>query len=219
MSNQITNILEFWVEIGLYDVFLPFIFIYTIVYAILQKTKILGSYPNIDAIVAFCFGFIATASLQAVEAVQMFFSAVGFIVVAGLCIMILVGLFGIKSVMSGKSWLHKLPRIFILVIIGLSMLYITSIALGFENFLVNLIPSLPSAVMTGVISGSAFVLIMWYIVSGKTTKPSSSSSSSSSKPKKDSKSSNESKESGNDKVKLQDHIDVGDESFEKEFST
>ena len=48
-----------WQAIGIFDVMLPFILIFAIIFAILQKTKILSGRKGIDAIVAMAIGFIA----------------------------------------------------------------------------------------------------------------------------------------------------------------
>lgn len=183
MSNIIVSTIEFWVSLGLYDVLLPFIFIYTIVYAILQKTKILGSYQNVNSLVSFCFGFIATASLQTVATVQTFFSAVGFFVVAGLCVMIIIGMFGLKSLNTGNKWYNKLPRIIVFSVIGLGLFYLVSVGLGFNNFIMNLIPSFSSVVTQTIIVGAVFVIIIWFIVGGGSASTSIKESKASSKNK------------------------------------
>jgi hypothetical protein len=48
-----------WESIGLFDVMLPFLLIFTIIFAILQKTKIFQARTGIDAIVALAMGFLA----------------------------------------------------------------------------------------------------------------------------------------------------------------
>ncbi|MFP4117973.1 MAG: hypothetical protein ACLFTR_03535 [Candidatus Woesearchaeota archaeon] len=183
------EIVQLWVDIGLYDVILPFLFIYTIVYMILEKTSILGARKNIDALVAFCFGFIATASLQTVTALHVFFSATGFLVVAGLCVMILVGMFGLDSVMSKKDkWYLNLPRYGIISIIGLGMLYIVAMAFGLERAIIAFIPQIPDAVTQMIIAGAVFVLVMRFIMgdssSASSAGPASKSESQPEKPKK-----------------------------------
>ncbi len=168
MQDTFTGeIVQLWVDIGLYDVILPFLFVYTIVYMVLEQTAILGSRKNIDALVAFCIGFIATASLQTVTALHVFFSATGFLVVAGLCVMILVGMFGLDSVMSKKDkWYLNIPRYAIMTIIGVGMLYIVAMAFGLERVIIAFIPQVPSAVTQMVVAGAVFVLVMKYILSG-----------------------------------------------------
>ncbi len=182
MQDTFTGeIVQLWVDIGLYDVILPFLFVYTIVYMVLEKTGILGSRKNIDSLVAFCFGFIATASLQTVTALHVFFSATGFLVVAGLSVMIIVGMFGLDSVMAKKDrWYLNLPRYIIMTIIGIAFLYMILMAFDLDRILLAYIPQIPAAITHMVIAGAVFVLVMRYIMGD-----SKSTSSKESAPKKE----------------------------------
>ena len=51
--------LQQWQQIGIFDVLLPFMLVFAILYAIMQKTKLLGARPGIDAIVAMAIAFMA----------------------------------------------------------------------------------------------------------------------------------------------------------------
>ena len=166
MTDFFTGILQYWVDLGLYDVFLPFIFMYTIVYAVLQKTNILGEYKNINSLVSFCIGFIATASIQTVTTVQMFFSATGFFVVAGLCVMILIGMFGLKSINTGDKWYNKLPRNVVMIIIAIGFFYLAAVGFGFDKAIIGLIPAFPNVVTQTILVGAVFVIIIWSIIGG-----------------------------------------------------
>lgn len=170
MGNFFIETLQYWVDLGLYDVFLPFIFIYTIVYAVLQKTNLLGQYKNINSLVSFCIGFIATASIQTVSTVQMFFSATGFLVVVGLCVMILIGMFGLKSINTGDKWYNKLPKNIVMIIIAIGFFYLAAVGFGFDTFIVNILPAFPTVVTQTILVGAVFVIIIWYIVGGTGSK-------------------------------------------------
>ena len=76
MVSTFRTIIDFFGEIGVYDVILPFILVFTIVFAILEKTRVLGSedidgnsYPkkNLNAMVAFSISFLVVASSELVE--------------------------------------------------------------------------------------------------------------------------------------------------------
>ena len=213
MTNFFAGTLQYWVDLGLYDVFLPFIFIYTIVYAILKQTKILGSHSNVNSLVAFCFGFIATASIQTITTIHLFFSATGFFVVAGLCVMIIIGLFGLKSINTGKKWYNKLPRYGVLSIIGLGFFYLIAVGLEFDTFLVGFLPFFPRIITQTIIVGAVFVIIMWYIIgsndsSNKNVKKESARNS-------DEKKNVNASDSGNNQ--LVEKIELGDEAIDRQF--
>ena len=42
MASSLQNALQFFKELGLFDVVLPFILVFALVYAVLEKTMILG---------------------------------------------------------------------------------------------------------------------------------------------------------------------------------
>jgi|GEM_PF-1457133 len=56
------SIIQQWTSIGVFNVILPMVLIFTVVYAILQRTKILGGKTGIDAIVGLVIGFFAVSN-------------------------------------------------------------------------------------------------------------------------------------------------------------
>jgi hypothetical membrane protein len=100
MASQFREILEFFEDIGVFDVILPFLLAFTIVFAILEKTKVLGTEEhggkhytkkNLNAIVAFVIAFLVIASSRLVEiitnvsanAVVLLFLSVLFLLLVG----------------------------------------------------------------------------------------------------------------------------------------
>ncbi len=217
MENYLAGIIELWVAIGLYDVILPFMFLFTLVFVLLQHTKVLGSYKNVDAMVAFCIGFIATASLQTVTTIHMFFSAVGFFVVAGLCVILIASMFGVTSLVAGgKKWYHRLPRYIIFLIVGGAFLYMIAVAFGFDTALSALVPRFSSAVVQMVIAGAIFVLIIWYIIGGDGGGGSEKESGRNGK--HDDAGSRKDADDDDSANELLERIPIGSKSFERKFS-
>lgn len=70
------DIIDNLVRIGFYDVLLPFILVYAVVFAILEKSGIFSKNENdkqaknVNAIIAFVFGLFVVASLQTVRYIQ-----------------------------------------------------------------------------------------------------------------------------------------------------
>ena len=56
------SVLQQWSSIGLFDIILPIILIFTVIFAILQRTRILGKSKSIDAVVALVIGFFAISN-------------------------------------------------------------------------------------------------------------------------------------------------------------
>ena len=76
MATPFRQVITFFDSIGLFDVVLPFLLVFTIVFAILEKTKVLGTEDiegrkytkkNLNAIAAFVMAFLVVASSQLVE--------------------------------------------------------------------------------------------------------------------------------------------------------
>jgi hypothetical protein len=42
MASTLSNALEFFRDFGFFDVLLPFLLVFTVVFAVLQKTEVLG---------------------------------------------------------------------------------------------------------------------------------------------------------------------------------
>lgn len=55
-------VLQQWAGVGLFDIILPIVLIFTVVFAILQRIKILGDNKSIDAVVALVIGFFAISN-------------------------------------------------------------------------------------------------------------------------------------------------------------
>lgn len=99
--------LTFMDQIGLYDVVLPFLLIFTLVFGVLEKSKIFGeekgadgkpySRKNLNAMVAFCTAFFFVASAQLVALINVFVARVALVLVILVMLMILLASFHAPS--------------------------------------------------------------------------------------------------------------------------
>lgn len=55
----IGNILSQWESVGVFDYLLPFLLIFAVVFAILDKTKFLGEHKGINTVIALTIGLLA----------------------------------------------------------------------------------------------------------------------------------------------------------------
>jgi small-conductance mechanosensitive channel len=94
------GVLLFFHDLGLYDVVLPFLLVFTIVYALLEKTKILGvekvgekefTKRNIDSMAAFVIAFFVIASTQLVAIISEVTANMVLLLILLVCFMLLVG--------------------------------------------------------------------------------------------------------------------------------
>lgn len=78
---------------GVYDVFLPFLLVFAIFFAVLEKTKVLGtSKRNINALVSMVVGFLLVAQRPIVDLINMFLPKVALIIVILLMFLLLLSL-------------------------------------------------------------------------------------------------------------------------------
>src|SRR3989344_4299236 len=75
-TTVLGGVIAFFVRLGIYDVVLPFLLVFTIMYAVLEKSKILGTEKfgddtitrkNLNAMTAFVVAFLVVASSKLVE--------------------------------------------------------------------------------------------------------------------------------------------------------
>ncbi len=132
MVSPLRNTLQFFDKIGIFDVVLPFMLVFTIVFAILEKTKVLGTEEheghkytkkNLNAISAFTIAFLVVASSELVETITSVSSNA--VVVLFLCVLflMLVGSFyeeG-KGVFLEGGWKLAFMIIVFISIIGIFM--------------------------------------------------------------------------------------------------
>ena len=98
--STLRGVLGFFVDIGIYDVVLPFLLVFTIVFAIFDKTKVLGvdiidgeKYPkkNLNAIVAFTIAFFVIASAKLVEVITTVSSQVVILLLSAVFFLMMIG--------------------------------------------------------------------------------------------------------------------------------
>ncbi len=116
---------------GLTDVLLPFLLIFTIVFAILQKTKILGEdKKNLSVIVAIVVGLLVVVphvtgrfppNADPVLIINDALPQVSIVLVAVIFLLILIGVFGQDYVFLGVSmpgWITLISFVIIILIFG-----------------------------------------------------------------------------------------------------
>ena len=102
MVSPLESAINFFKEFGLFSVVLPFLLVFTIVFAILEKTKVLGTegkkdeeHPKrqLNAMVAFVIGMLVVATNQIVTAINKALPNVVLLTISIICFLMLVGVF------------------------------------------------------------------------------------------------------------------------------
>jgi sensor histidine kinase YesM len=137
------NSLEFLGRIGIYDVVLPFLLVFAIVFAILEKTRILGTEQiegkrytkkNINGIVAFVIAFLVVASSKLVAIINVALAQIVLLLLVSVMFLLLIGSFYKEGeeVYLGGRW-----RTFMMIVMFVGVVFIFLHAIPYEdtNFL------------------------------------------------------------------------------------
>ncbi len=130
--------INFLNEIGLYDVILPFLLIFTIVFAVLEKTKLFGigkdgygnvtTKKNLNAIFALVSAFFVIASTQLVSIVNEVVANVVLLLLLAVCFLLLVGTFygdeEFKFAEKHKTWLNLFM---VLAFLGIALIFLNAL--------------------------------------------------------------------------------------------
>ncbi len=101
-ASMFRGVLLFFDKLGIYDVVLPFLLVFTIVYAILEKTKAFGMEEvegkmiprrNLNGMTAFVVAFFVIASTRLVAIINEFVANMVLLLLLSICFLLLVGSF------------------------------------------------------------------------------------------------------------------------------
>jgi hypothetical protein len=169
MATELSNFISQLENYGFYDVALPFILIFTLFFAILQKIKIFGeNSKNFNTVIALVMALLVVRQENIVETMNMFLPQISLLALVFVVILILIGIF-LGPATNGWSGLPLMLGLGISVV-AVSLIFFSSAApLGL---------SFPSWMRTNDIDFTfwlsilaAFVFIL--VITGDSGKPSS----------------------------------------------
>ncbi|MCH7561741.1 MAG: hypothetical protein IIC67_10340 [Thaumarchaeota archaeon] len=169
--EEFVRSLDSW---GLTDVVLPFLLIFTIVFAVLEKSAIFGEEKrNMNTTIALVFALIIVVphvtgdlptNYDPVLLINQVLPSVGVFVVAVVALMIMIGVFGHERVLLGASmpaWVVFVSVIFLIIIFGSAAEWWSS---GFNSWLTN---SFGGDALAIVIMIVVFGIIIAFITGGE----------------------------------------------------
>ena len=185
MVSTFRNVLEFFDKIGIYDVILPFLLVFTIVFAILEKTKVFGTETvgekevtkkNLNSMLAFVIAFLVIASSKLVETITEVSSNVVVLLLLAVFFLLLVGSFFKKedqpAFLEG-NWKYLFMAIMFLGIIGIFLNAIETddgeswLSWGWEQVTGNF----NSTAVASIILVIVIIAFMMYVVKGESSSP------------------------------------------------
>jgi len=141
-SGGLYSLLATWQQLGVFDLVLPFLLVFSLVFAVLQKAKILGEgKKNLNVIVSLIIAFFFLQNTYLLFVLQRFLPNVAITLVVFLMFLLLLGIFaGPHSKWSGSALSLAFIVSLIAIIIALSTDYFEPYGGGILSFYYNLGP-------------------------------------------------------------------------------
>lgn len=138
------GVLVFLEKIGVYDVILPFLLVFAVMFSILEKTRVLGeeeikgkrySKKNLNSIVAFVIAFFVIASSELVALIDEAMGNIVILALVGVSVLMLIGVFHGTGEFSfdKNSWTMWLLTIF--MVLGVLLIFFHAIPYEGESLL------------------------------------------------------------------------------------
>jgi peptidoglycan/LPS O-acetylase OafA/YrhL len=152
--------IKFLDNLGLWDVVIPFILVFTLVYAVLEKVKIFKTKDGdpkrqINAMIALIIAFFVLISAKVLDVINIVAHYMVIVIIAAILVAIIIGLMGYGGIKTSII----IPIGFIVV--GALVLYI----LGYLQILS--MPDLRRFFELPIIGILVMILVVWYVLSGK----------------------------------------------------
>lgn len=163
--------IEFMEVLGVYDVVLPFLLIFTIMYAILERTKLFKSPiesdgggevtpSNLHAMVAFSTALIAVASTQIISTINLMLSYFVLITILIIMFLMLVANFRTGDELKKGEILSEGWRKFFVFLIFFGIVLIFLYSMGWYDSLVNFFVNLPSGTAREIVYSFVILALM-----------------------------------------------------------
>ena len=182
MVSPFRGAVDFLDRLGVFEVVLPFLLVFTIVFAILERTRIFGtekvgdrdlSKKNLNAMVAFTTAFFVVASSRLVEVVTKVSANMVVLLMLSVLFLLLVGSFSPEPE-PGKAF--ALPGFWkgafiVIMFIGIVVVFLDAIKSDNQSWLQIVLDNLRniwgSDATATLVMIVAIVGIMWYIIAWK----------------------------------------------------
>jgi len=153
--NDIIYQFESW---GVFDILLPFLFIFTLIFGLLEKTKILGKErTSINAIISIILGLFFITQFEIVQTMTNFLPKISLFVIIAVMFLLMITFFGAKFHEGPSS-----PTMWLIYIVAIVAIYwALSPSLGLE------LPYWAYGDWTPWIIVIGLILFIWFMIKGE----------------------------------------------------
>src|SRR3989344_9178126 len=158
-------------KLGVYDVVLPFLLVFTIVFAILEKTRILGTEKigdkettkkNLNSMVALSMAFLVIASTKLVAVISEVMADIVLLLILSISFLLLVGSFFGSKQFTLEEFPGWIKFFMVLMFIGIIVIFLN--ALDWLKFVLGLFENWDADWAVSVIFLIVILAFMWYMV-------------------------------------------------------
>lgn len=170
MSSPLQIAIDFLRDFGFFDVVLPFLLVFTIVFGVLEKTMILGTEnnkpkKNLNSMVAFAVALFVVAASNVVTILQESLPLVTLVLVIILCFMLLMGSFMGTGEFSFKEYKYTRYFLVLFLILSISLIFLGVIKTdNGESVLTYIIDYVEENWLTGPVFSGIVLLIVIILV-------------------------------------------------------
>jgi hypothetical protein len=173
-ASTFRDAIDFLVDLGVYDIVLPFLLVFTIFFAILEKTKILGiekienqtyTKKNLNAMVSFVVAFLVIASTQLVAIINEVMANIVLLLLLAVSFLLLVGVFFTDKEFSLENSPPWVRFFMIVMFIGIVVIFLN--ALGWLQAIFRVFKNFEAAWAANLIFLAIIVVFMWFITYDK----------------------------------------------------
>lgn len=171
MASAFRGVIEFFVRLGVYDVVLPFLLVFTVVFAILEKSKVFGTEKigkdvvtkkNLNAMAAFVIGFLVVASTRLVAIINEAMANMVLLILLSVCFLMLIGSF-MRETKEGVFLEGGWKTLFMVIMfVGIVLIFLN--ALGWLEVIWKFIVSnWDGTVVASIVLFAFVVFVIWWI--------------------------------------------------------
>ena len=174
MTSDFRETIVFLNKLGLYDVILPFLLVFTVSFALLEKTRVLGvekiegvsgehSKKHLNALASFVISFFVIASSRLVDVITEISANVVILLMAGFFFLLLAGSITLSNDNQRPYFLEKGPVKNIglgVMFVGLVFIFLNAIKSGGETWMEIVIRWISGFSTDVSVSGIVLVLIV-----------------------------------------------------------
>lgn len=115
------------------NVILPFVLVFTVIFAILEKTAVLGKKKDVNAIVALILGLVAVGVPAAIGVLQNLIPVIAVLIIILFSWFLVFGFVGDR--VGDPGWSKGMIKVF-LIVIGIILLGIVTWAVGIFDYVI-----------------------------------------------------------------------------------